>query len=69
MLAGDGIGPEVTAAGLRVLERIGEASGHRFRISEQLIGGAAIDATGNPFPDDTAASCRDSNAIMLGAVG
>jgi 3-isopropylmalate dehydrogenase len=69
VLAGDGIGPEVTAAGLRVLERIGEASGHRFRISEQLIGGAAIDATGNPFPDDTAASCRDSNAIMLGAVG
>ena len=69
MLAGDGIGPEVTAAGLRVLERIGEAFGHRFRISEQLIGGAAIDATGNPFPDDTAASCRDSNAIMLGAVG
>ncbi len=52
-----------------MLEHIGESFGHHFQISEKLIGGAAIDATGHPFPDDTGASCRDSNAIILGAVG
>jgi len=52
-----------------VLEHIADSFGHNFRISEQLIGGTAIDAVGNPFPDDTVASCRDSDAIMLGAVG
>ena len=56
-------------AGLRVLEHIGESCGHHFRISEKSIGGAAIDATGSPCPDDTVASCRESNAIILGAVG
>lgn len=69
VLAGDGIGPEVAAAGTRVLARVGESFGHRFRFSEQLIGGAAIDDSGNPCPDDTIASCRDSDAILLGAVG
>ena len=69
VLAGDGIGPEVTAAGTRVLQRIGESFGHSFQYSEQLIGGAAIDATGKPFPDATKASCHDSDAILLGAVG
>ena len=52
-----------------MLEQIGESFGHHFQISEQLIGGAAIDATGHPLPDDTGASCRDSNTIILGAVG
>lgn len=68
-MAGDGIGPEVTDSGVRVLERIAESFGHGFRFSPQLIGGAAIDATGNPFPDATKASCSDSDAILLGAVG
>ena len=68
-LAGDGIGPEVAAAGRRVMEHIADSFDHKFRFSEQLIGGAAIDAVGNPLPDDTVASCRDSDAIMLGAVG
>jgi len=52
-----------------VLERIGKACGHSFSFSEQLIGGAAIDEVGKPFPEDTKASCRDSDAILLGAVG
>ncbi len=69
MLPGDGIGPEVAQAGIRVLERLGETFGHRFSFSEQLIGGAAIDAAGVPFPDDTRASCVESDAILLGAVG
>jgi 3-isopropylmalate dehydrogenase len=52
-----------------VLERIGDSFGHSFRFSTQLIGGAAIDEAGKPFPDDTKASCLESNAILLGAVG
>ena len=52
-----------------MLEYVGESFGHRFRLTEQLIGGAAIDATGNPCPADTVASCRESDAVILGAVG
>ena len=69
MLAGDGIGPEVAAAGRTVLERIAERHGHRFEFSDQLIGGAAIDAVGDPLPAGTVASCKDSDAVLLGAVG
>ena len=69
VLAGDGIGPEVAAAGRAVLERIAERHGHRFEFSEQLIGGAAIDAVGDPLPAGTVTSCKDSDAVLLGAVG
>lgn len=69
VLPGDGIGPEVTNAGVRVLQRVAEACSHRFTFSSQLIGGAAIDACGNPLPADTIASCRESDAVLLGAVG
>jgi 3-isopropylmalate dehydrogenase len=68
-LPGDGIGPEVTAAGLRVLEHVAQTRGHRFDVDEHLIGGAAIDALGNPLPDDSIASCLKSDAVILGAVG
>ncbi|HZW59164.1 MAG TPA: 3-isopropylmalate dehydrogenase [Woeseiaceae bacterium] len=69
LLPGDGIGPEVTAAARRVLERIAGSRGHRFEFAEHLIGGAAMDAIGNPLPPDTVASCRESAAVFLGAVG
>jgi 3-isopropylmalate dehydrogenase len=69
VLAGDGIGPEVAAAGRAVLERIAQRHGHRFEFSDQLIGGAAIDAVGEPLPAGTVASCEDSDAVLLGAVG
>jgi 3-isopropylmalate dehydrogenase len=69
LLPGDGIGPEVAAAGRRVLEAIGERFGHRFEFSEQLIGGAGIDAENDPLPPDTIASCKESRAVLLGAVG
>ena len=52
-----------------MLEDIATKFGHNFEFSTQLIGGAAIDACNNPFPDDTLASCRESAAILLGAVG
>lgn len=68
-MPGDGIGPEVAAAARQVLETVAHKYGHSFTFSEQLIGGAAIDAIGNPLPPDTVASCRESNAVLLGAVG
>jgi len=69
LLPGDGIGPEVTAAARDVLDRICARYGHSFTFSEQLIGGAAIDVCGDPLPPNTIASCRDSAAVVLGAVG
>ena len=69
VLPGDGIGPEVTQAGTQVLQRIAQLAQHRFTLEEHLIGGAAIDAQGHPLPADTLSSCKDSAAVMLGAVG
>jgi 3-isopropylmalate dehydrogenase len=69
LLPGDGIGPEVTAAARRVLEEVATRHGHVFDFDEQLIGGAAIDATGSPLPPATAASCERADAVFLGAVG
>ena len=69
VLPGDGIGPEVANAASAVLERIASKYGHQFRIEEKLIGGAAIDATASPLPDDTIELCKKSDAVFLGAVG
>ncbi|WP_330946525.1 3-isopropylmalate dehydrogenase [Thermomonas sp. LB-4] len=69
VLPGDGIGPEVTAAATEVLRAVATRYGHDFRFREQLIGGAAIDATGSALPDDTLAAARAADAILLGAVG
>src|ERR1700722_16054746 len=67
--AGDGIGTEVTAEAVRVLEGIGARCGHSFRFQSALLGGAAIDATGEPLPEATLALCRRADAVLLGAVG
>jgi len=69
VLAGDGIGPEVTGEAVRVLEAIGKRSGVGFAFTPALIGGAAIDATGGPLPKETLELCRSSQAILFGAVG
>ncbi len=69
LLPGDGIGPEVIASAKRVLDQVAAHSGHKFKFTEQLFGGAAIDATGQPLPDDTYTSCINSDAVLLGAVG
>jgi len=66
---GDGIGPEVGAASIAVLEATAKKFGHTLSIEEHLIGGAAIDAGLKPLPDDTYASCKKTGAILLGAVG
>jgi 3-isopropylmalate dehydrogenase len=69
VLPGDGIGPEVTREAVRVLERVAAQGGHCFEIAEAPMGGAAIDATGSAFPDDTRALVADADATLLGAVG
>ncbi|HIQ49118.1 MAG TPA: 3-isopropylmalate dehydrogenase [Aquifex aeolicus] len=69
LLRGDGIGPEITEQALRVLDKIAEIYGVQFEYREGLIGGIAIDETGTPLPDETLELCRNSDAILLGAVG
>ncbi len=68
-LPGDGIGPEVTRAGVRVLQAIGDRSGHEFEFEEHLIGGGAIDATGSALPPESLSACERADAVLLGAVG
>ncbi|HEU0302564.1 MAG TPA: 3-isopropylmalate dehydrogenase [Longimicrobium sp.] len=69
VLGGDGIGPEVAAQGVRALRAVAERWGHRFTFREALIGGCAIDATGDPLPEETLAVCHEADAVLLGAVG
>ena len=69
LLPGDGIGPEVTSAAHRVLKEVAAKYGHGFEYKVELIGGAAIDATGDALPAQTIESCESSDAVFLGAVG
>lgn len=69
ILPGDGVGPEVTAAAVTVLKAVAERTNHTFECSEHLIGGAAIDATGEPLPEATRKACAEADAVLLGAVG
>lgn len=68
-IPGDGIGPEIVAETINVLNKIGELFGHKFTFTEVLAGGIAIDKTGVPLPDETVAVCKQSDAVLLGAVG
>jgi len=69
VLPGDGIGQEVTAQAVRVLQTVAKSAGLSLEIEEALVGGAALDATGRPLPDKTLALCRQAQAILFGAVG
>lgn len=69
VLPGDGIGTEVTAAAVEVLNKVASKFGHEFTYQEALIGGIAIDTTGSALPDETLRQCEQSDAILLGAVG
>lgn len=68
-LPGDGIGPEVTAAALSVLEVVGRLRGHRFVIEEFPVGWAGVQATGEPLPPETLSASLEADAVFLGAVG
>lgn len=69
MLPGDGVGPEVGRHAVRVLEALQHNHGLAVEIDEDLVGGAAIDATGSPLPEQTLSKARESDAILFGAVG
>jgi 3-isopropylmalate dehydrogenase len=69
VLPGDGIGPEVTAEALRVLQAVGSKFGHQFTMNEALLGGIAIDRTGTALPPETVTVCKAADAVLLGAVG
>ena len=69
LLKGDGIGPEIVDSAVAVLKKVGEQYGHTFQFTEYLIGGAAIDATGKPLPEETVQGCLASDSVLLGAVG
>jgi 3-isopropylmalate dehydrogenase len=69
LLPGDGIGPDVTACARQVLQSVADQYGHRFTFREELMGGVAIDACGDPLPSATIESCESSDAVLLGAVG
>ncbi|NLI13325.1 3-isopropylmalate dehydrogenase [Pelotomaculum propionicicum] len=69
VLPGDGIGPEISAQAVRVLEAVARRFNRDFYFTSGLVGGAAYDETGSPLPEKTLALCRDSDAILFGAVG
>lgn len=69
LLAGDGIGPEIIAEATKVLDRVAAKFGHRFDYREALVGACAIDATGDPYPDETHAICQAADAVLFGAIG
>jgi 3-isopropylmalate dehydrogenase len=69
ILPGDGIGVDVAAEGVKVLEAVAKRYNHQFTFEHGLVGGVAIDATGSPLPDETLQTCRRANAALFGAVG
>jgi 3-isopropylmalate dehydrogenase len=69
LLPGDGIGPEVVAQAVRVLEKVARAYGHTFSFTERLMGGCSIDKFGSSLTDETLADCKAADAVLLGAVG
>lgn len=69
VMPGDGIGPEIVAEALRVLDAAAKKFDHEFSTENALIGGSAIDATGVPLPDSTIEACKKADAVLLGAVG
>ena len=69
LLPGDGIGPEIVSQARRVLDLVAQRFGHSFEMPEHAIGGNAIDKFGDPLPEATLTACRNSQAVLLGAVG
>ena len=69
VLPGDGIGPEISRQGVAVMEAVCHRFGHSVTFNYGLVGAAAIDACGNPFPDETLKLCREATAVLFSAVG
>ncbi len=69
VLAGDGIGPEISKQGVAVMAAVCKKFGHEVNFTEALVGAAAIDAVGDPFPDDTYNFCKEADAVLFSSVG
>ena len=69
VIPGDGIGPEVTAQAKKALDAVADAFDHTFSYKEALMGACSIDKTGNPLPDETVTICKESDAVLFGAIG
>lgn len=69
VLAGDGIGPEITSAAVEVLKKTAQKYGHKFDFDYRYMGGCAIDKFGVPLPEETVAACKAADGVLLGAVG
>ena len=69
VLPGDGIGPEIMDVAIEVLKAAGQKEGETFVFTEALIGGAAVDAANDPYPAETEAACKASDAVLLAAIG
>jgi|UniRef100_UPI003FEE41F3 3-isopropylmalate dehydrogenase len=69
VLAGDGIGPEISKQGVAVMAAVCKKFGHEVNFTEALVGAAAIDAVGDPFPDDTYNICKEADAVLFSSVG
>ena len=69
VLAGDGIGPEISEQGVSVLTAVAEKFGHQVSYKSALCGAAAIDAVGDPFPEETFNICQEADAVLFSAVG
>lgn len=69
VIPGDGIGPEIIAEAVKVLDRIGEKFGHSFHYTETLMGGISIDTYGVPLTQEALETARESDSVLLGAVG
>ncbi|MDE5104323.1 MAG: isocitrate/isopropylmalate family dehydrogenase, partial [Trichodesmium sp. St19_bin2] len=69
LLPGDGIGPEIMAVAVDVLKVVGKQFNLKFEFKEAPIGGVAIEAKGEPLPKETLEMCRNSNAVLLAAIG
>ena len=68
VLAGDGIGPEISVQGVDVMTAVCEKFGHEVKYDYALCGAAAIDAVGNPFPDETYEICKNADAVLFSSV-
>ena len=69
VLPGDGIGPEIIAQAVKVLETVGKRYNHEFEFEEGIVGACAIDECGDPYPQKTHDLCTKSDAILFGAIG
>lgn len=69
VLAGDGIGPEISKVGVDVMQAVGKRYGHEITFTEAICGAAAIDAVGDPFPEETYNVCKAADAVLFSAVG